>query len=87
MQRRVNDRQRAAARFEQRRSEVPGDYAAIMQRVDEGLEAVEGGDYILTDDKAPVELLGMAVLDEIIANELDVLRDQIAENGIMSLLE
>ena len=77
----------ALARFEQRRSEVPGDYAAIMQRVDEGLEAVEGGNYILTDDKAPVELLGMAVLDEIIANELDVLRDQIAENGIMSLLE
>ena len=77
----------ALARFEQRRSEVPGDYAAIMQRVDDGLEAVEGGDYILTDDKAPVELLGMAVLDEIIANELDVLRDQIAENGIMSLLE
>ena len=77
----------ALARFEERRSEVPDEYAAIMQLVDNGLEAVEGGDYILTDDKAPVELLGMAVLDEIIANELEVLRDQIAENGIMSLLE
>ena len=77
----------ALARFEERRSEVPDEYAAIMQLVDDGLETVEGGDYILTDDKAPVELLGMAVLDEIIANELEVLRGQIAENGIMSLLE
>ena len=57
-----------------------------MQRVDENLVTVEGGDYILTDDKAPVELLGMRVLDEIIAGELDILRDQIAEDGIMSLL-
>ena len=77
----------ALARFEERRGDVPDEYAAIMQRVDDGLEAVEGGDYILTDDRAPVELLGMRVLDEIIAGELEVLRGQIAENGIMSLLQ
>ena len=58
-----------------------------MQRVHDGMFAVEGGDYILTDDKAPVELLGMAVLDEIIGTELDALREQIREEGIMSLLE
>ena len=77
----------ALARFEERRGDVPDEYAAIMQRVDDGLEAVEGGDYILTDDRAPVELLSMRVLDEIIAGELEVLRGQIAENGIMSLLQ
>ena len=77
----------ALARFEERRGDVPDEYAAITQRVDDGLEAVEGGDYILTDDRAPVELLGMRVLDEIIAGELEVLRGQIAENGIMSLLQ
>ena len=76
----------ALARFEERRTDVPDDYAAIMQRVSDELVHVEGGDYILTDDKAPVELLGMRVLDEIIASELEVLRDQIAEDGIMSLL-
>ena len=61
--------------------------SAIMPRVEEGLVPVEGGDLILTDDKAPVELLGMRVLDEMISTELEALRGQIKENGIMSLLE
>ena len=77
----------ALSRFEARRPSLPDDYAAIMQRVHDGLLPVEGGDYILTDDKAPVELLGMRVLDEIIGAELDTLRGQIAEEGIMGLLE
>ena len=61
--------------------------SAIMSRVEEGLVPVEGGGLILTDDKAPVELLGMRVLDEMISSELETLRGQIKENGIMSLLE
>lgn len=77
----------ALARFEERRAEQPSEYADIMQRVHDGMFTVEGGDYILTDDKAPVELLGMRVLDEIIGSELDMLREQIREQGIMSLLE
>ena len=59
---------------------------AIMGRVEAGLVLVEGGELILTDDKAPVELLGMRVLDEMISSELETLRGQIKENGIMSLL-
>ena len=55
--------------------------------MDDALAPAGGGDYILTDDKAPVELLGMRVLDEIIGSELDAIRGQIAEEGIMSLLE
>ena len=58
-----------------------------MSRVEEGLVPVEGGGLILTDDKAPVELLGMRVLDEMISSELETLRGQIKENGIMSLLK
>ena len=61
--------------------------SAIMSRVEEGLVPVEGGGLILTDDKAPVELLGMRVLDEMISSELETLRGQIKENGIMSLLK
>lgn len=52
-------------------------YAALssmMGRVSSGLEAYEGGDRILTDDKAPVELLGMKVLDELIGQELEYYR-------------
>ena len=61
--------------------------SAIMSRVEEGLVPVEGGGLILTDDKAPVELLSMRVLDEMISSELETLRGQIKENGIMSLLK
>ena len=77
----------ALARFESRRVSLPEEYAAIMQRVSGDMFTVEGGERILTDDKAPVELLGMEVLDEIIGTELDALRDQIREDGIMSLLK
>ncbi len=35
----------------------------------------QSGNLILTDDRAPVELLGMQVLDEIIADELDYYRE------------
>ncbi len=78
----------ALARFEARRPSRAGrvrrHHAARGRRA---CVTVEGGDYILTDDKAPVELLGMRVLDEIIAAELDILRGQIAEDGIMGLLK
>ena len=78
----------ALARFESRYPQLEDEgYRAIMRRVDDALAPAGGGDYILTDDKAPVELLGMRVLDEIIGSELDAIRGQIAEEGIMSLLE
>ncbi len=47
----------------------------MMETVSGQLSLRESGDLILTDDKAPVELLGMRVLDEIIAEELDYYRD------------
>ena len=42
-----------------------------METVGELLEDVEGGPLILTDDKAPVEKLGMRALDAIIQDTLD----------------
>ena len=42
----------------------------MMETVQEGCSLRNGGDLILTDDKAPVELLGMKVLDEMISQEL-----------------
>ena len=47
------------------------DLTAMMETVSNCLSLRKCGDLILTDDKAPVEVLGMKVLDEIIADELD----------------
>ena len=47
----------------------------MMLNVSENMTEYQGEDRILTDDKAPVELLGMKVLDEIIGDELDYYRD------------
>lgn len=48
---------------------------AMMRTVANGLTDHVTNNRILTDDKAPVELLGMKVLDEIIQDELDYYRD------------
>ena len=64
----------------------------MMSRVYSRMEFVEKNEYILTDDKAPVELLGMDVLDDMIFDELDYYRNlikgksnkeviQMAQNG------
>ncbi|MCI9531766.1 MAG: fused MFS/spermidine synthase [Lachnospiraceae bacterium] len=47
----------------------------MMETVSGCLEPYKPGDRILTDDKAPVEVLGMKALDEIIADELDYYRE------------
>lgn len=47
----------------------------MMGTVSENLARRTPGNLVLTDDKAPVEVLGMRVLDEIIADELDYYRE------------
>ena len=44
------------------------------------------GSYILTDDKAPVELLGMRVIDDMIANEISYYKDIFEKDGLQGLL-
>ena len=63
-----------------------GDYAAMMAEVAADLTAYTGGDHILTDDKAPVEVLGMRVLDELIAGELDYYRENFSLQEILGML-
>ena len=53
----------------------PGELQELMKTVSENLTEYQGEDRILTDDKAPVEVLGMQVLDEIIQEELDYYRE------------
>ena len=62
----------------------------MMEQVAGGLTVYEGHDRILTDDKAPVEVLGMQELDRIIGSGLDEIQQVFQENGaagLLSLLE
>ena len=49
--------------------------------------AYEAGSYIMTDDKAPVELLGMQVIDELIKDEVMYYKQIYDEEGLEGLLE
>ena len=44
------------------------------------------GEYILTDVKAPVELLGMQVIDEMIEDEVSYYKKIYKEDGIEGLI-
>lgn len=60
---------------------------SMMNVVAHDVERYENGDKILTDDKAPVELLGMNVIDDIISEELVYYRKEFEEKGISGLME
>ena len=60
---------------------------SMMRIVSENLSEYESKGRILTDDKAPVELLGMKVIDDIIEEELVYYKQKFKEDGIRGLLE
>lgn len=60
---------------------------SLMLAVDTKLTRYEGGELILTDDKAPVELLGMRVIDEIISEELQYYKDMFKDKSLDEILE
>lgn len=78
----------AIADFEngRRRIENP-ELQAMLQMVSEGIVPYEKGEYLLTDDKAPVELLGMRVIDDLIQTELTYYKKIFKEEGIKGLLQ
>ena len=47
----------------------------------------EQGPYLLTDDKAPVEMLGMSVIDSLIRGEIGYYKEIFKEEGVTGLLE
>ena len=58
-----------------------------MNDVAGSLSFASGGDFILTDDKAPVELLGIQVIDGLIQTEAAYYKKILQENGIRGLAE
>lgn len=59
----------------------------MLRRVSDGIMPYEKGDYLLTDDKAPVELLGMRVIDDLIQRELVYYKELFKREGIQGLLQ
>lgn len=60
---------------------------AMMNTVSDNLLPYEAGDRIMTDDKAPVELLGMRVIDELIRNEVAYYKTIYEEQGIQGVID
>ena len=67
--------------------EEDGELTAMMGRIEENLQPYKGGAHIMTDDKAPVELLGMRMIDELIQNEVSYYKTIYQEKGIRGLID
>ena len=58
----------------------------MMQNVSGALVPYQSGGRLLTDDKAPVELLGMQTIDDMISRELGYYKKKLEEEGIAGLI-
>ena len=67
-------------------AEENGELKELMEEIMTGLSAYEAGGNILTDDRAPVELLGMQMIDSIIKDEIGYYKRIFREKGISGLL-
>ena len=61
--------------------------AELMGRVSLRLTPYEAGDRILTDDRAPVEVLGMRMIDGLIAEEVAYYKDVYEREGLQGILD
>lgn len=59
----------------------------MMQSVQADTVSYNKGSYILTHDKAPVELLGMQVIDELIQDEVSYYKEIYKQRGLKGLMD
>lgn len=84
----ASDNENMISLADQQISNEPNVYVQnFMSLVLPKLEVYTPGNYILTDDKSPVELLGMRIIDDIIQKELEYYRKLLREKGLKGLLE
>lgn len=62
------------------------DFKNMMETAALTLKPYHAGTYRLTDDKAPVEVLGMRVMDSLIEQEIGVYKERFQKDGISGLL-
>ena len=58
----------------------------LLLTVSSGLQACEGGTHVMTDDRAPVELLGMRVIDDLISDEISWVREIYEREGLQGVI-
>lgn len=63
------------------------DLKAMMQNVQVALKPYQAGNRLMTDAQAPVELLGMRVIDDLISEEVAYYRGIYEKEGIDGLIE
>ncbi len=61
--------------------------SAMLGRIESGLTPYEAGNYLMTDDRAPVELLSMQVIDDLIRDEVAWYKQIYKEYGIKALID
>lgn len=59
---------------------------AMMTAVADRCSAYPAGSYVMTDDKAPVELLGMQVIDRLIQDEVAYYKDIYEQEGLQGVI-
>lgn len=69
-----------------REAEADAALAHMLTTACEELKPYEKGAYLLTDDKAPVELLGMQVIDSLIQSEIGYYKEIFQKEGLEGLL-
>ena len=74
-------------RFRKDYKSADSELIPVLSAVDQKLTPYESGELILTDDKAPVELLGMKVIDEMITEELAYYKKMFEGKSISEMLE
>lgn len=73
--------------FEEKRKLLENrDLYNLMVQVSDNLNKYNAGNYILTDDKAPVELLGIKVIDGLIKEEAGYYKEIFKKEGIKGLV-
>lgn len=63
------------------------DLRFMMNKVRDNSIAYNAGKLIMTDDNAPVELLGMKVIDKIIRDEVEYYKEIFDKNGVQGVID
>ena len=60
---------------------------AMIQKVSDNMSRYSAGDLVMTDDKAPVEVLGMKAIDSLIGEEVKYYKDVYEKEGLEGLIK